>query len=290
MLKTSNMDDKDNFQDPHNYDLPPSPTASDLPCTPLERGVKNYYPEGVKVRKENSPLSLLRSFHGSMNTPTHSPELLRLQDLAPKRSFHQNSHDYQRYGQDANTISSLARLTSYENLTSKENQRAVFSKSFHLEQIKKDIFGDLKHNKLLHSSPTSVRSRNNSQTDNQNQMRCESVETFFPDIFSVPSFYDRPLSAKSVASDIISRDDVIKRHPSQDSVFPSSPTSESKDNQVLSTESSAYGESNSSASDHEPSNDFGFKVHVRIKPLEDQDAGLVKFFVVYYYTSQLVER
>ena len=270
------MDLPSNFSKKELKNLSDLSASSDLPRTPLERGAKNYFPEGVKGKKESFPFSQTKSFHGSFGrlstAPTHSPELLRLHDLSPKTSVYQDRH-YQQPSENFSSFFASINFGLDEKLMFPENQREVLLNSFHLEQIKHDRLS-----KKQNSPSSSVKRRLISQTENQNQMRSESVETFFPDIFSLPSFYDRPNSAKSAATCVTSHDDDIK--PSQlhnDKSVPS-PHSDYTEAPLLSTESSTIGESSSGLSDQDLSSDSGFKVHIRIKPLEDQDAGMDLLF------------
>ena len=249
---------------------------TDIPSTPyLERGVKNYFPEGVNKRKENSPLPYLKSFDNSLEksnvNTAHSPQLLRLHEKDIGKSFQHHDSKYHCFSRDHHlaNFSFSAKVNTDEKVLPPENGPAIFSKSFvHLEQT-----SCMKSQTTLKPISYSNFSQNNLPIVNYSPMRCESTETFFPDIFSVPSFNDRSLSAKSGSSKVSHRDDVISPNRSETTTIATSDDNEKTANHALSSENSVFEEIDDHESEKESHTSLGFGVHIRIKPLEDQDAG-----------------
>ena len=267
------------------------PNMSELPCTPLERGVKNYYPEGVKARKSCSPYSQIsnieNSFDKAQDVLTRTPELLSLCDQESVKDFNPHDSYLQMNYNSYDTFSSSESRESAKNLLASPHLSTPFSDSFNLSNNEKfsDSFNREKskqgyeptYEDFFSSKEYSLNSNLTHETAHP-QLRCESVEPFFPDIFSQPSFFDRPSSVKSVSSDVIYHDDAISSLPSCSSVDTSQSRDEGVEDLVLSSEGSVLDEANLSADDKSTAN--GFKVHVRIKPLDEQDGGDLTIFFV----------
>ena len=245
----------------------------ELPCTPLERGVKNYYPEGVKGKKTQSPTFQTQNSETSFSTSTFlSPKLNYFSNNKPKATEPVAKNNRLCLENQTDLLSSL-NLIDEQEFTDK--QQEIYFKSFsYSNQIEKELNNDTL--KFEHSREIAVKSISHTS------MRCESVEPFFPDIFST-SFCLRPTSDKNVNTNVMQSDGIVEKDessheidnvmslPSCSSMDPMTSLSGAVEDPVFSSEESMLSVENNETD--EGARDFGFKVHVRIKPLDDQDVG-----------------